>query len=58
MLRAKYLSPGYDEQMYVGWHDTKIGKGETELVFSVPEDQQHGFSAHSALKNPFSVIGS
>jgi hypothetical protein len=48
---------GYDEQMYVGRHDTKIGKGEAEFFPGIPQDKQHGFSPHIAFKNPFLVIG-
>jgi hypothetical protein len=42
----------------VGWHDTEIGKSKTKLFLCVLKDKQHGFSPHSALKNPFFVIGS
>jgi hypothetical protein len=47
----------YDEQVYVGRHDTKIGKGETELFFRVLKDQEHGFSPYITLKNPLFIIG-
>jgi hypothetical protein len=56
-LRKVCLFTGYDEQVYVGGHDAKIGQGEPELVFSVPEDQQHSFSPHIALEDPLFVIG-
>jgi hypothetical protein len=49
---------GYDKQVYVGGHDTEIGKPKTELFLCVLKDKQHDFSPHVALKNPFFVVGS
>jgi hypothetical protein len=47
---------GHDEQMYMGRHNTKIVKPEPKPFPGIPEDQQHGFSPHIALKNPYFVI--
>jgi hypothetical protein len=43
--------------VYVGRHNTKIGKPEAEFFFGILENKQHGFSPHIALKNPLFVIG-
>jgi hypothetical protein len=47
---------GYDEQVYMGGHDTEIGKPKAELFSGVFQDKQHGFFAHITFKDPFFVI--
>jgi hypothetical protein len=47
---------GYDEQVYVGRHNAKVGKPEPEPFPGIPQDQQHGFTSHIALEDPFFVI--
>jgi hypothetical protein len=49
---------GYDEQVYMGRHNTEIGKPETKLFPGVSKNKQHGFPAHITFKNPLFVIGS
>jgi hypothetical protein len=47
----------YDEQVYMGGHNTKIRQPKGEFFPCVLKDKRHGFPPHIALKNPLFVIG-
>ena len=44
--------------MNMGWHNTKIGKAETEFILCVLQCYQHNFLPQLTFKNPDFVIGS